>query len=153
VVKNSLYLNIVTYLLKARTVEPDKQSLLENGSKTTLVSRQRPWNRMEQCQLLGSRFLISNNCPATIEQPTEEHCFLCGPCWDIMTGTFWGNQSVARMLSWKRAAIQRGSESGSRGIAIVRSRYQKMIRGDCNGLRTLIRVIVICKVWGSAMVL
>jgi hypothetical protein len=31
----------VAYLLKARTVEPDKQTLLSNGSETTFVSRQR----------------------------------------------------------------------------------------------------------------
>jgi hypothetical protein len=31
----------VAYLLKARTVEPETQSLLENGSETTFFSRQR----------------------------------------------------------------------------------------------------------------
>jgi hypothetical protein len=35
---------IVAYLLKARTVQPEKQPLLENGSETTSVSRQRPRN-------------------------------------------------------------------------------------------------------------
>jgi hypothetical protein len=34
----------VSYLLKARTVEPEKQPLLANGSETTFVSRQRPLN-------------------------------------------------------------------------------------------------------------
>jgi hypothetical protein len=38
-------MNIVAYLLKARTVEPGKQPLLANGSETTLVSRQRPHNK------------------------------------------------------------------------------------------------------------
>jgi hypothetical protein len=33
--------NIVAYLLKARTVEPEKQPLLANGSETTFVSIQR----------------------------------------------------------------------------------------------------------------
>jgi hypothetical protein len=33
--------NIVVYVLKARTVEPEKQPLLGNGSETTFVSRQR----------------------------------------------------------------------------------------------------------------
>jgi hypothetical protein len=37
--------NIVAYLLKAGTVEPDKQPLLANGSETTFVSRQRPRNK------------------------------------------------------------------------------------------------------------
>jgi hypothetical protein len=48
--------NTVVYLLKARTVEPEKQPLLANGSETTFVSRQTPRN--EQRPLLGSRLLI-----------------------------------------------------------------------------------------------
>jgi hypothetical protein len=35
-----LVLYIVAYLLKARTVEPEAQPLLANGSETTFVSRQ-----------------------------------------------------------------------------------------------------------------
>jgi hypothetical protein len=38
---------IVTYLLKAITVEPEKQPLLANGSETIFVSRQRPRNRQQ----------------------------------------------------------------------------------------------------------
>jgi hypothetical protein len=34
-------LNILAYLLKARTEESEKQPLLANGSETTFVSRQR----------------------------------------------------------------------------------------------------------------
>jgi hypothetical protein len=34
-----LVLNIVAYLLKARTVEPEKQPLLADGSETTFVAR------------------------------------------------------------------------------------------------------------------
>jgi hypothetical protein len=37
--------NIFAYLLKARTVEPEKQLSLANGSATTFVSRQRPRNK------------------------------------------------------------------------------------------------------------
>jgi hypothetical protein len=40
-------LNIVAYLLKARTLEPEKQQLLMNGSETIFVSRQqqqKQWN-------------------------------------------------------------------------------------------------------------
>jgi hypothetical protein len=33
--------NFVAYLLKARTVAPEKQPLLANGAETTFVSRQR----------------------------------------------------------------------------------------------------------------
>jgi hypothetical protein len=32
---------ILAYLLKARTVEPEKEPLLANGSETKFVSRQR----------------------------------------------------------------------------------------------------------------
>jgi hypothetical protein len=35
-------INIVAYLLKAKTVEPEKQPLLGNGSETTFVSGKRP---------------------------------------------------------------------------------------------------------------
>jgi hypothetical protein len=38
------YKYIVAYLLKATTVEPEKQLLLANGSETTFGSRQRPQN-------------------------------------------------------------------------------------------------------------
>jgi hypothetical protein len=38
-------MNIVAYLLKAKTVEPEKQPLLANGSETIFVSRQRPQNK------------------------------------------------------------------------------------------------------------
>jgi hypothetical protein len=53
--------HFVAYLLKARTVEPEKQPLLANGSETTFVSRQRPRNTTERRPLLGSRLLISSN--------------------------------------------------------------------------------------------
>jgi hypothetical protein len=46
-------------LLKARTVEPEKEPLLAIGCETTFVSRQRPIT--ERRPLLGSRFLISKN--------------------------------------------------------------------------------------------
>jgi hypothetical protein len=46
--------HIVTYFLEARTVEPEKQPLLANGSETTFVARQRR-------PLLSDRFLISRN--------------------------------------------------------------------------------------------
>jgi hypothetical protein len=37
--------NIVAYLLKVSTVEPEEQTLLADGSETTFISRQRPRNR------------------------------------------------------------------------------------------------------------
>jgi hypothetical protein len=49
--------NIVAYLLKARTVEPEKQPLPTNGSETTFVSRQR----------LGKHVPAATDTHATIE--------------------------------------------------------------------------------------
>jgi hypothetical protein len=39
------FIDIVAYLLKARTVEPEKQPLLETGSEIAFVSMQEPRNR------------------------------------------------------------------------------------------------------------
>jgi hypothetical protein len=47
----------VAYLLKARTVEPEKQPLLVNGCETTFVSRQR----------LGKHVPTTSDMHATIE--------------------------------------------------------------------------------------
>jgi hypothetical protein len=43
----------------------------------------------------------------------------------------------ARIGSWKGVAVQRGFESGSRGIAIVRSRYQETSSEDAAGWERL----------------
>jgi hypothetical protein len=43
-----LSLFTVAYLLKARTVESEKQPLLANSSETTFVSRQRPRNKRDK---------------------------------------------------------------------------------------------------------
>jgi hypothetical protein len=54
-------MNIVEYLLKARSVEPEKQPLLAKGSETTFVSRQR----------------VGKHVPAATDTyVTEERCFL-----------------------------------------------------------------------------
>jgi hypothetical protein len=53
---SKIHFNIVAYLFKARTMEPDKQPLLANGSDTTFDSRQRPRKQTtEQCMLLGTK--------------------------------------------------------------------------------------------------
>jgi hypothetical protein len=49
--------DIVAYLLKARTVEPEKQPLLANGSETTAVSKER----------FGKHFPEATDTYATIE--------------------------------------------------------------------------------------
>jgi hypothetical protein len=55
----------VAYLLKARTVEPEKQPLLANGSETTFVSRQRP----------GEHVATTTDLRATIEVLLETVLF------------------------------------------------------------------------------
>jgi hypothetical protein len=61
----------------------------------------------------------------------------------------WGNQvssvleSVKKGVSWKGAAVQRGLERGSRGLATVRSHYQATTSVDTAG----------SKVWKLAMAL
>jgi hypothetical protein len=51
----------VTYLLEARTVEPEKQPLLANGSETTFVSRQ--W--------IGKRDPAATDTHVSTEAPLE----------------------------------------------------------------------------------
>jgi hypothetical protein len=48
--------HIVAYLLKARTIEPEKQPLLANDSKTTFVFKQRPQKKQDtsRCQAADS---------------------------------------------------------------------------------------------------
>jgi hypothetical protein len=70
-------------------------------------------------------------------------CFLLVPCKGVIR---WPIE--ARIDSWKGAAFERGLELGSRGIAIVRSRYQET---SSNRLRTLMCVTVICKVRRSTL--
>jgi hypothetical protein len=48
------FISIVAHLLKARTMEPEKQLLLVNGSETTFVSRQWLRNKQDKQPLLGS---------------------------------------------------------------------------------------------------
>jgi hypothetical protein len=55
----------------------------------------------------------------------------------------WGNQvssvreSVKKKVSWKGATVQRGLEPRSRGLAIVRSRYQATTSEDTAGWKTV----------------
>jgi hypothetical protein len=59
--------DIVAYLLKARTVEPEKEPLLANGSETTSVFRQR----------LGKHDPVATDTHATIQiLYCWKHCFV-----------------------------------------------------------------------------
>jgi hypothetical protein len=64
----------VTYLLKARTVEPEKQPLLANGCKTTILSRQR----------------LIKNVPAA----TDKHATI-----EVLLGTVFSTRSVQKVYN------------------------------------------------------
>jgi hypothetical protein len=63
--------------------------------------------------------------------------------WDNQVNSL--GESVKKRGSWKRAAVQRGLQPGSRRIAIVSSRYTE------TSSKRLMCVTVIYKVWRSAM--
>jgi hypothetical protein len=56
---------IGAYLLKARTVVPEKQPLLANGSETTFVSRHR---QQENNRTPVARQQVLNNAPVGLQQ-------------------------------------------------------------------------------------
>jgi hypothetical protein len=98
----------LAYLLKARKVEPEKQSLLANSIETTFVSRQR----------------IGEHVPAV----TDKHATTALLLETVFSTTSvqrgynednWGNRvssawwSVKKRGSCKGASVQRGLERGS----------------------------------------
>jgi hypothetical protein len=95
----------VTYLLKARTVEADKQPLVPNGSETTFVARQ--W--------LCKHIPAATDMHATIEVLLET-VFSTRSLHRGYKEDNWGNQvssvweSVRKRDSWKGVAAQRGLE-------------------------------------------
>jgi hypothetical protein len=56
---------------------------------------------------------------------------------DRQVGVKWKLVSCKERSSWKSATIQKGLESGSRGLAIVRSRYQATASKDIAGWKRL----------------
>jgi hypothetical protein len=102
-----ILLRIVAYLLKASTVEPEKQPLLANGSETTLVFRQQ-----EESQ--GNRFSPQES--ARNSGDTVETVFYGGPCSGVIMTT------GARIRQSGRESPFR--EHRSSGIASVRNRCQ-----------------------------
>jgi hypothetical protein len=92
----------VAYLLKARTVEPEKQPLLANGSEATFISKQR----------------LGKHVPAATDMHPTKYVLLATVfCTQSMqrgyTEESWGNraasilESVKKRGSWKIAAVQR----------------------------------------------
>jgi hypothetical protein len=76
------HIGIVAYLLNARTVEPEKQPLLANGSEISFVSRQHILNKQEYAAAARER-LGKPVLAATDTHATDERCFLRGPCRDV----------------------------------------------------------------------
>jgi hypothetical protein len=73
----------VAYLFKAKTVEPEKQSLLAKGSETKFVSRQQ----------LGKHVPAARDKHATIEY-CRKRCFIHGPCKGVIRKTVGATKSV-----------------------------------------------------------
>jgi hypothetical protein len=116
--------NIVAYLLKARTMKPEKQTLLANGSGTTFVYR----------QCLGKHVSTAMNRRATIE---------------VLLETGFSTQSVQGVIRTIEA-IQRGLEPECRGIILVRTCYQETSSKTENSRQC---VLVNCELWKWALVL
>jgi hypothetical protein len=76
-----------------------------------------------------------------------KRCFRLGPCKGVTRTT------EARKFSWNGAAVQRGSESESRGLVIVRSRNQATTSEDTAGWKDLACALEICEVWKLTLVL
>jgi hypothetical protein len=81
---------------------------------------------------------------ATIEVMFEAVFFL-GPCKGVIRTT------EARIYIWKGPAFQRGLEPESRGIAIVRSRYQATTSEDTAAGKDLACALVNCEGWKLVM--
>jgi hypothetical protein len=97
--------DIVAYLLRARTVEPEKQPLLANGSETKFVFRQR----------LRKYVPAATDTHETIEVPLET-VFSTRSVQRGFEEDNWGNrvssvrESVRKRGSLEGAAVQRGLE-------------------------------------------
>jgi hypothetical protein len=95
----------VAYLLNGRTVEPETQPLLANGSEPTFVSRQR----------LSKHVPTATDTHATIEVRLET-VFSTRSVPRGYKKDNWGNQvssvleAVKKRDSWKTAAVQKGLE-------------------------------------------
>jgi hypothetical protein len=66
------------------------------------------------------------------------------PAWELVS---------CKRGSWKGAAVQRGLESGIRGLGIVRNRYQETSSEDTAYWKNLACSVVICRSWKSSIIL
>jgi hypothetical protein len=146
---------IVVYLLKARTVEPEKQPLLAKDSETNIRFQATAANMTTEGRpLLGSRFLISKNrqpllgndsintFPRQRTRIREWKMLSARALPKSYKEDNWGNQ-----VSSLREAVKRRLESGNWRISTTRSCYQGTAAADTAGWKTLACAVVICEVW------
>jgi hypothetical protein len=92
----------VAHLLKARTVESEKQPLLVNGAETTFVSRQR----------LGKHVPVATDTHATIELLLET--VFSTRSARVCKKDKWGNQVSSVRETVKKRTEEKGQLQGSR---------------------------------------
>jgi hypothetical protein len=94
----------MAYLLKARTVEPEKQLLLVNGSETTFVSRQQ----------LGKHIPVATDMHAT--RGTDGNCVFYSVCPKYKEDN-WGNEVTSvsdAVMKWTAGRELVGSRCSER---------------------------------------
>jgi hypothetical protein len=96
---------IMVYLLKARTVEPEKQPLLANGSETTFVCRQRLGKHVPAATDTIEILLETVFSTRSVQRGYKEE--------NLGNRVSCVREVVKNRDSWKGDAIQRGLERGS----------------------------------------
>jgi hypothetical protein len=124
-------------LLKARTVEPEKQPLLAYGSESTFVTSKQPQiNRFSRQQSVrNSGCTVGNG------------VFYGGPCRGVIRRT----NGVKIQAVGRGATIYRELKHGSRGIAIVGAITRQLLVNTLQAGKDFTRALVICKAWSSVM--
>jgi hypothetical protein len=117
-----LFHDTVTYLLKARTVEPEIQLLQGNGSANTPVAGQ--W--FSSCHMIIAKRHAHSN------RRVVGSCFLCSPCrgYIIRASYHYGNleTAVRRAKGWcEMTASLQWREPRSRGSSTVGRHYHAVM--------------------------
>jgi hypothetical protein len=150
--------------------------LLGNDRETikTAVTRQRPVNSNRETVFSASFAQIAEH--ATMDTPTEERCFLCGPCLDVISSTIIESQCssvewsevkswlvselencscLCKLLLWVAGSWGTGTvrEPRWRGTPGIGSRYQTTTGEDTTDWDDLVRAVANCGVCELATVL
>jgi hypothetical protein len=75
----------------------EKQPLLANGSEKAFVFRQRLRNKQRKTSVAKQRIVNKQQLNTNNWTATEERCFLCIPCQDVITGTVWSKEFSAQL--------------------------------------------------------